>query len=296
MLAVASLHFQTLTLRAVAGHDVPGPAGQREAAQASGDKQIASKVAVVSLSLGTCPPCRLQQGVVIQKQQAKRRDCAGLLDVADSKVAVASLSAGTCPLCRLQQGVVIQKQQTKEKLHIADNKVAVTSRFAEACPACRLQQGVVIQKQQAKEKLHKLVAPLLAMHNAHQLSLQALGAITPKLNLSFSEVGATLKDGTIILQGVTGHFNNAKVCCRPELQCSTVSGALWSFGSALAMLGPQRCGVAIPLAAVSLKVGWQESVSKRTFAQSCRRVPFLYMLTQATSHSAPVSLPCSSNA
>jgi len=70
---------------------------------------------------------------------------------------------------------------------------------------------VVIQKQQAKEKLHKLVAPLLTMHNAHQLSLQALGAIQPKLNLSFSEVGATLRDGTIILQGVTGHFNNAKV-------------------------------------------------------------------------------------
>jgi len=70
---------------------------------------------------------------------------------------------------------------------------------------------VVIQKQQAKEKLHKLVAPLLTMHNAHQLSLQALGAIQPKLNLSFSEVGATLRDGTVILQGVTGHFNNAKV-------------------------------------------------------------------------------------
>ena len=77
---------------------------------------------------------------------------------------------------------------------------------------------MVIQKQQAKEKLHKLVAPLLTMHNAHELSLQALGAIQPKLNLSFSEVGATLRDGTIILQGVTGHFNNAKVamhsvCC-----------------------------------------------------------------------------------
>ena len=73
---------------------------------------------------------------------------------------------------------------------------------------------MVIQKQQAKEKLHKLVAPLLTMHNAHELSLQALGAI----HLSFSEVGATLRDGTIILQGVTGHFNNAKVamhsvCC-----------------------------------------------------------------------------------
>lgn len=79
--------------------------------------------------------------------------------------------------------------------------------------SCRLHQGVVIQKQQAKEKLHKLVAPLLAMHNPEQLSLQALGAIQPKLSLSFSEVGATLKDGTIILQGVTGHFNNAKVCC-----------------------------------------------------------------------------------
>lgn len=70
---------------------------------------------------------------------------------------------------------------------------------------------MVIQKQQAKEKLHKLVAPLLTMHSAQQLSLQALGAIRPKLNLSFSEVGATLRDGTIILQGVTGHFNNAKV-------------------------------------------------------------------------------------
>lgn len=69
----------------------------------------------------------------------------------------------------------------------------------------------MVQRQQAKEKLHKLVAPLLAMHNAEQLSLQALGAIQPKLSLSFSEVGATLKDGTIILQGVTGHFNNAKV-------------------------------------------------------------------------------------
>ncbi len=75
---------------------------------------------------------------------------------------------------------------------------------------------MVIQKQQAKEKLHKLVAPLLTMHNAQQLSLQALGAIQPKLNLSFSEVGATLRDGTIILQGVTGHFNNAKVStCYP---------------------------------------------------------------------------------
>ena len=76
---------------------------------------------------------------------------------------------------------------------------------------CRLQQGVVIQKQQAKEKLHKLVAPLLSMHSADQLSLSALGAIQPKLNLSFSEVGATLRDGSIILQGVTGHFNRGQV-------------------------------------------------------------------------------------
>ena len=82
---------------------------------------------------------------------------------------------------------------------------------------CRLQQGVVIQRQQAREKLHKLVAPLLAMHSADQLSLKALGVIQPKLNLSFSEVGATLKNGTIILQGVTGHFNNAKVSCNYRL-------------------------------------------------------------------------------
>ena len=70
---------------------------------------------------------------------------------------------------------------------------------------------MVVQKQQAKEKLHKLVAPLLGMHHPDQLSLQAIGTIRPRLNLSFSEVGATLKDGTIILQGVTGHFNSAKV-------------------------------------------------------------------------------------
>ena len=32
-----------------------------------------------------------------------------------------------------------------------------------------------------------------------------------KLNLSFSEVGITLRDGSIILQGVTGHFNRGQV-------------------------------------------------------------------------------------
>ncbi|DBB02881.1 TPA: hypothetical protein ACH3X1_013486 [Trebouxia sp. C0004] len=121
-----------------------------------------------------------------------------------------------------------------------------------ACDAyIRLQQGVVIQKQQAKEKLHKLVAPLLTMHNAHQLSLQALGAIQPKLNLSFSEVGATLRDGTIILQGVTGHFNNAKVAAvmgpsgagkttflnalMGTVKYGTISGQVWVNGRAMNM-------------------------------------------------------------
>ncbi|KAL0037315.1 hypothetical protein WJX79_001603 [Trebouxia sp. C0005] len=121
-----------------------------------------------------------------------------------------------------------------------------------ACDAyIRLQQGVVIQKQQAKEKLHKLVAPLLTMHNAHQLSLQALGAIQPKLNLSFSEVGATLRDGTIILQGVTGHFNSAKVAAvmgpsgagkttflnalMGTVKYGTISGQVWVNGRAMRM-------------------------------------------------------------
>ncbi|KAL3159875.1 hypothetical protein ABBQ38_010273 [Trebouxia sp. C0009 RCD-2024] len=121
-----------------------------------------------------------------------------------------------------------------------------------ACEAyIRLHQGVVIQRQQAKEKLHKLVAPLLALHNADQLSLQALGAIHPRLSLSFSEVGATLKDGTIILQGVTGHFNNAKVAAvmgpsgagkttflnalMGTVKYGTISGQVWVNGRAMKM-------------------------------------------------------------
>ena len=119
---------------------------------------------------------------------------------------------------------VSQKQQAKENPHqlvaqlLSMHSMHSTAFKIECClcnTTCawmrRLQQGVVIQKQQAKEKLHKLVAPLLSMHSADQLSLSALGAIQPKLNLSFSEVGATLRDGSIILQGVTGHFNRGQV-------------------------------------------------------------------------------------
>lgn len=121
-----------------------------------------------------------------------------------------------------------------------------------ACDAyIRLQQGVVIQKQQAKEKLHKLVAPLLSMHSADQLSLSALGAIQPKLNLSFSEVGATLRDGSIILQGVTGHFNRGQVAAvmgpsgagkttflnalMGTVKYGTISGQVWVNGRAMKM-------------------------------------------------------------
>lgn len=119
---------------------------------------------------------------------------------------------------RLQWGVAIQRQQAKEKLYrlllpLWDPDQLRLQSTNQAVCVHRLQQGVVIQKQQAKEKLHKLVAPLLSMHHPDQLSLQAIGTIQPKLNLSFSEVGATLRDGTIILQGVTGHFNSAKVPC-----------------------------------------------------------------------------------
>ena len=87
-----------------------------------------------------------------------------------------------------------------------------------SCPcSCRLQQHWVLQKQQAKEKLHKLVAPLLLMHDPDHLTFKAFGAIRPKLNVSFDSVGVTLRDGTVILQGVTGHFDHSKVnfCVAP---------------------------------------------------------------------------------
>ncbi|KAK9803611.1 hypothetical protein WJX72_004863 [[Myrmecia] bisecta] len=75
----------------------------------------------------------------------------------------------------------------------------------------RLQQEEDLRKQAAQEKLHRLVAPLLALHGPGNLSYKAFGTIRPKLNVRFENMGVRLRDGTVILDGVTGSFGHSKV-------------------------------------------------------------------------------------
>ena len=69
-------------------------------------------------------------------------------------------------------------------------------------------------KQGAKDKLRRLVAPLLGITTAgggpSVLAFKAFGAIRPRISLRFEGVGVTLRNGTVVLQGVTGRFSHSK--------------------------------------------------------------------------------------
>jgi hypothetical protein len=78
---------------------------------------------------------------------------------------------------------------------------------------CRLQQERLLKKQAAQDKLQRLVAPLLALHDPQTLAFNAFGAIRPRITLRFEEMGVRLRDGTVVLAGVTGRFSHSTVCC-----------------------------------------------------------------------------------
>ena len=78
---------------------------------------------------------------------------------------------------------------------------------------CRLNQDRLRKKQGAKDKLRRLVAPLLGITGASggKLAFKAFSTIRPRISLRFEGVGVTLRDGTVILEGVNGHFRHSKV-------------------------------------------------------------------------------------
>ena len=78
---------------------------------------------------------------------------------------------------------------------------------------CRLQQGRLVKRQTAKEKLRKLVAPLSTTPPGGAAGVQAMGAVRPRISVSFEGLGVALPDGTPVLNGVTGRFSHSKVCC-----------------------------------------------------------------------------------
>ena len=74
-------------------------------------------------------------------------------------------------------------------------------------------------KQGAKDKLRRLVAPLLGITTGgvgggpSAMAFKAFAAIRPRISLRFEDVGVTLRNGSVILQGVTGRFSHSKACC-----------------------------------------------------------------------------------
>ncbi len=76
----------------------------------------------------------------------------------------------------------------------------------------RLQQERLMKKQGAKEKLRRLVAPLLGVAGqGSSLAFKAFSSIRPRISLRFEGIGVTLRDGTVILDSVNGHFSHSKV-------------------------------------------------------------------------------------
>ncbi|BDA44911.1 probable broad substrate specificity ATP-binding cassette transporter at N-terminal half [Coccomyxa sp. Obi] len=76
----------------------------------------------------------------------------------------------------------------------------------------KLQQERLIKKQSAKEKLRRLVAPLLGVAGqGSSLAFKAFSSIRPRISLRFEGIGVTLRDGTVILDSVNGHFSHSKV-------------------------------------------------------------------------------------
>ncbi|KAK9908170.1 hypothetical protein WJX75_003729 [Coccomyxa subellipsoidea] len=76
----------------------------------------------------------------------------------------------------------------------------------------KLQQERLMKKQGAKEKLRRLVAPLLGVAGqGSSLAFKAFSSIRPRISLRFEGIGVTLRDGTVILDSVNGHFSHSKV-------------------------------------------------------------------------------------
>jgi hypothetical protein len=78
-----------------------------------------------------------------------------------------------------------------------------------------------VKKQAAQDKLQQLVAPLLALHDPYSLAFQTFGAIRPRITLRFEEMGVRLRDGAVILDGVTGRFSHSTVCLPPSPPASS---------------------------------------------------------------------------
>lgn len=72
------------------------------------------------------------------------------------------------------------------------------------------------------------MAPLLGTAGAPggRLAFKAFSTIRPRISLRFEGIGVTLRDGTVILEGVNGHFRHSKVVhfVHPDMQCSVCVG------------------------------------------------------------------------
>ncbi len=78
-----------------------------------------------------------------------------------------------------------------------------------------------MKKQGAKEKLRRLVAPLLGVAGqGSSLAFKAFSSIRPRISLRFEGIGVTLRDGTVILDSVNGHFSHSKVGSSHHTPCN----------------------------------------------------------------------------
>ena len=89
-------------------------------------------------------------------------------------------------------------------------------------------------KQGAKDKLRRLVAPLLGATAAGGgpsavLAFKAFGAIRPRISLRFEGVGVTLRNGTAVLQGVTGRFSHSKARTAEDSRSACLAGCCVSL-------------------------------------------------------------------
>ena len=78
-----------------------------------------------------------------------------------------------------------------------------------------------MKRQAAREKLRKLVAPLFTSPPGGPSGVQAMGAVRPRISVSFEGLSVALQDGTPVLNGVTGRFSHSKVASQPSEQAAS---------------------------------------------------------------------------
>ena len=140
------------------------------------------------------PSPRVSHGAALcpcqQPHPSRLRGC--LLWIADHHIVCFLIWSATC---------IVARHRTAVRLGSSTSTTA----------ACRLQQGRLVKRQAAKEKLRKLVAPLFTSPPGGPSGVQAMGAVRPRISVSFEGLSVALQDGTPVLNGVTGRFSHSKV-------------------------------------------------------------------------------------